>query len=248
MKTSILYLLLILFSIPAMAQDATSLIAKGKSDLEAAVNQSNVDAIKQAQALFQRASQDKSAALYAYYYLGFAEYRLASINESEMIDHLNNSIDYLEKMLKLDKENVEGKALLGSVVGWKAGLKPMQAMFLGPRSTRLLSSAQEAAPENPRVTLFKAVSDFNTPEQWGGDKDKALEGFKKAAGFFENERTENELQPSWGHPDVYAWIGIAHMERGQNAEAKVALEKALEINPEFGWVKYQLMPQLAANE
>ena len=185
---------------------------------------------------------------FAYYYLALAEYRLASLNEEKQVDHLNNGIDYLEKMLNMDKENVEGTALLGSMVGWKAGLKPMQAMFLGPRSSRLLASAEKADPKNPRVILYKAISDFNTPKQFGGDKDRALAGFKEAAALFDDVKPGDELEPSWGHPDVYAWLGIAHMERDQHTEARAALEKALEIDPEFSWVKYGLMPQLEASE
>ena len=248
MKKSLLFLLLALFVTPAWAQDASSLIIKGKTDLVEAVNQNNLDGIREVKALLQRASQDEAVGHYAYYYLGLAEYRLASLDEENMADHIDQGIDYLEKMLKMDKGNVEGSALLGSLVGWKAGLKPMQAMFLGPKSNRLLNAATEADPENPRVMLFRSISDYNTPEQWGGDKDRAMEGFKKATTFFENRPAGDEIEPSWGHPDAYAWLGIIHMGRDQNDEAKAAFEKALEIDPNFAWVKYGLMPQLASNE
>lgn len=238
----------ILFVSPAIAQDASSLVIQGKTDLAKAVNQTDLEGIKEAQALFQRASNNEAVAHHAYYYLAFAEYRLASLDESKMVDHINNGIDYLDKMLKVDKENVEGIALMGSMVGWKAGLKPMQAMFLGPRSTRMLSKAQEADPENPRVALFKAISDYNTPKQFGGDKERAMAGFEKAVGLFEITTPGGELEPSWGHTDAYAWLGMAHMEKDQDTKARAAFEKALEIDPDFGWVKYGLLPQLDSSE
>ena len=248
MKQIVFLVCLLLFTMPVIAQDASSLIIQGKADLSKAVNQNDLDAIKKAQALFQRASNDEKVAHHAYYYLAFAEYRMASLNEAEMVDHINNGIDYLEKMLKIDKENVEGAALMGSIVGWKAGLKPMQAMFLGPRSTRMLTKAQETDPENPRVELFKAISDYNTPKQFGGDKDRAMAGFEKAITLFESRAPGSELEPSWGHTDAYAWLGMAHMEKDQNTEARTAFEKALEIDPDFSWVKYGLLPQLNASE
>ena len=248
MKKTVLFILLVLLVSPAMGQDATSLVVQGKADMYKAFNQNDLDAIKKAQALFQRASQDEDVAPHAYYYMALAEYRLASLNEDKMVKHINNGIDYLEKMLKMDKENVEGSALLGSMVGWKAGLKPMQAMFLGPRSTRLLAAAEEADPTNPRVVLYKAISDFNTPKQFGGDKDRAIAGFQEAARLFEERTPKDELEPTWGHPDTYAWLGIAHVERDQKTEARAAFEKALEIDPEFSWVKHGLMPQLDEGE
>ena len=50
------------------------------------------------------------------------------------------------------------------------------------------------------------------------------------------------LQPVWGHDEVYAWIGLAHLDRDERGRARAALEKALEIEPEFGWVRYVLLP------
>ena len=247
MRSFLLFILLAFFVHPAFAQEGASLVIQGKADLHSAVNQADLDGIKEAQMLFQRASQDKEIASHAFYYMALTEYRMASLNENDMLDHINNGIGYLEKMLKADKDNVEGTALMGSMVGWKAGLKPMRAMFLGPRSTRMLAEAQEAAPENPRVVLFKAISDYNTPKQFGGDKDRALAGFNKAAELFATTTVTDELLPSWGHPDVYAWIGMAHMEREQKEQARAAFEKALEIDPDFAWVKYQLMPQVASD-
>ena len=90
MKKSLLFLLLALFVMPTWAQDASSLIIKGKTDLAEAVNQNNLDGIKQVKALLQRASQDKEVGHYAYYYLGLAEYRLASLDEENMADHIDH--------------------------------------------------------------------------------------------------------------------------------------------------------------
>ena len=244
MKKCLLIVLCALYIAPAIAQDAASLILEARSNLHAAVNRNDIESIKQAQSMLIRATQDKEMAMHAYYYLGLSEYRLVSLGENEqMIDHINKGIDYVEKMLKMDKNNVEGKALMGSLVGWKAGLKPMQAMFLGPRSNRMFADGMKENPENPRLAMFQAVSDYNTPKQFGGDKERAFEGFQEAIALFEKWTPENELEPSWGHADAYAWLGIMHMDREESEQAKAAFEKALEVDSEFGWVKYVLMPQ-----
>ena len=56
------------------------------------------------------------------------------------------------------------------------------------------------------------------------------------------------LQPGWGHSNVYAWLGKAHVDRGNLTEARQAYERALQLEPEFAWVKYDLMPALERHE
>jgi len=60
----------------------------------------------------------------------------------------------------------------------------------------------------------------------------------------EPDNPRDPLQPDWGHDEVYAWIGMAHNDVEAYELAREAYEKALAINPDFGWVKYVLLPQL----
>jgi tetratricopeptide (TPR) repeat protein len=108
----------------------------------------------------------------------------------------------------------------------------------------LISKAKELAPENPRVALIDAISTYNTPSLFGGGKDKGLEKMKKAAELFERWKESDSLQPSWGKEEVHAWIGIAYLERKETILARKSFEKALEINPNYGWVKYGLLPKI----
>ena len=79
---------------------------------------------------------------------------------------------------------------------------------------------------------------------FGGDKEQALEKFKKATRLAEQESVNDPLKPSWGHAEAYAWIGIAHMNAERYDQARTAFEKALQINPDYGWVRYRLLPRL----
>ncbi|MGA9364178.1 MAG: hypothetical protein WBW16_07400 [Bacteroidota bacterium] len=49
-----------------------------------------------------------------------------------------------------------------------------------------------------------------------------------------------------GNEQVYAWIGLAHLDRNATILARKAFEKALEINPDYGWVKHLLMKEAVA--
>ena len=46
--------------------------------------------------------------------------------------------------------------------------------------------------------------------------------------------------------DLHAYVNL--MEESALEEARTAFERALEINPEFGWVKHTLLPSLEERE
>ena len=79
---------------------------------------------------------------------------------------------------------------------------------------------------------------------FGGSREKGLQGFQRAAELFAQEEPTDPIQPAWGHREAYAWLGIAYQNRGELESARAAFEKALEIDPDFGWVKYWLLPGL----
>ena len=45
--------------------------------------------------------------------------------------------------------------------------------------------------------------------------------------------------------ETYAWLGLAYLDRDERDLARVAFERALEIDPHNGWVEHVLMPKLA---
>jgi tetratricopeptide (TPR) repeat protein len=106
--------------------------------------------------------------------------------------------------------------------------------------------AKTLSPENPRVALLGAIGTYNAPAMFGGGKEEGFEALKKAAELFDRWKTSDSLQPDWGREQVYAWIGIAHLDRKETIFARKAFEKALEINPDYGWVKHVLLPKVTS--
>ena len=234
-----------------LSPPADSLIAAGRADLRAGMNQGDLDLMVAARAAFERASADATHAAWARYYAALADFRIANHlltreegSKDRASAHLESAVESLKEVVRLDAESAEAWALLNSVYGRQISLSPMKGMLLGRRSKRALQMAGRLAPDNPRVVLAAAVSDFSTPGMWGGDKERAMEGFRRAAELFAVEEPADPLQPVWGHDEVYAWIGLAHLDRDEREQARAAFEKALEIEPDFGWVRYALLPGL----
>ena len=238
-----------IFSItyPTLAQSGDSLIVSGRQMLQAGENANDLDAMYVARATFERALADTGLVAWGHYYIALADYRIAGLLEGESKDpseHLDAAVEHLKKATEIDPQAAEAYALLSSVYGWQIGLSPMKSMFLGPKSGKAIQKAKQLAPDNPRVVLNAAISDFNTPEMFGGSKEKSLQGLQRAAELFAQEEPTDPIQPVWGHREAYAWLGIAYQNRGELESARAAFEKALEIDPDFGWVKDWLLPEL----
>ena len=242
-----------IFSIayPAFAQSADSLLVSGKQMLQEGENASDLDAMYAARAMFERALAGTDLSAWSHYYIALADYRIVDLllaegekNKDTASEHLKATVEHLKKATEIDPQSAEAYALLASAYGRQIGLSPMKTMFLGPKIGKVIQKAKRLAPDNPRVVLSAAISDFNTPEMFGGSKEEGLQGFQRAAELFAQEDPTDPIHPVWGHSRTYAWLGIAYQDQGELERARTAFEKALEINPDFGWVKYVLLPEL----
>ena len=248
----VLLTLVLLAGIPPVAAQtqptADSLILRGKTILDAGANRGSIDSLKQARALFKQAASGPDHQALAHYYAGLANYRLNNQFPNDAEDQreplLKDAIDHLSTATDFDPKMADAWALLSACYGQRMGLDPLRGMTLGPKANEALRKAKERAPQNPCVWIIDGTSDFFAPSMFGGDKERALEKFKKAARLAEQESVENPLLPSWGHAEAYAWIGLAHMEADRYEKARRAFDKALSINPKNGWVRYVLLPRL----
>ncbi|NBB75684.1 MAG: tetratricopeptide repeat protein [Bacteroidetes bacterium] len=253
MRTVLMLLaLLLVASAPlAHAQPADSLMRQGRQLLDRGVTAGDVDAMQQARALFERVASASNDAVWAPYYIGLANYRIATRfldRDEDRADALiDDGIDRLDAAIEAQPESAEAHALLSTLYGLKARGGMFSGMRYGPRADGAIERAQQLAPSNPRVLLLHAVSLLNKPSRWGGDRDGAIAALNRAIQQFEAARpSDDALQPRWGHADAYAWVGIAHMKGGDTAQARAAFEQALAVRPGYSWVEAGLLPQLAA--
>ena len=238
---------------PAFPQPADSLLVNGRQMLRVRENQGSIDAMYAARAMFERALADSSLTAWSHYYIALADYRMANFllasgekNKDAASGHLKSAVEHLQESTRINPQSAEAYALLSSAYGRQVSLSPAKSMFLGPKARKALRKAVKLDPENPRVVLSAAIRDFNTPKMFGGNKERAMQGFKRATELFAREEPVDPVQPVWGHSQSYAWLGIAYQDRGELESAHGAYEKALEIDPDFGWVKYVLLPGLEA--
>ncbi|MEL7004952.1 MAG: tetratricopeptide repeat protein, partial [Bacteroidota bacterium] len=133
-------------------------------------------------------------------------------------------------------------AVLSSIYGVKMAYSPWKGIFLGGKSSNLMKDAIALSKESALVWKLYANSKLYTPQSFGGDKKEAAKGYEKAIALFEKDPASADK--NWIYLDALAHLGITYMQLEKNDKARETFERALEVEPEFNWVKYILLPQL----
>ncbi|WKN45706.1 tetratricopeptide repeat protein [Tunicatimonas pelagia] len=149
----------------------------------------------------------------------------------------------LKTILKEDAEDATALAKMAQLYGATMAFQSWRAMYLGPKSQKLVDQALEAEPENADAWVQRANSRLFTPTMFGGDIDEAVECFEKAVQYYE---AQPDYAKNWRYLNSLAWLGQAYQKSDQPSKAIATYQKALEVEPSFGWVKYKLMPQVIA--
>ncbi|MCS4175120.1 tetratricopeptide repeat protein [Salinibacter ruber] len=224
-----------------------SLLRQVKTQIREATDKGSLGSLKQARTWAKQATGGDRAAL-AHYYAALADYRMSNrlpeSDEDRRERVIEDAIGHLKRATEINGTMADAWALLSGCYGQMMGMNPMQGMSLGPKANEAMKRAKEHGPNNPRVWIIDGTSDFYTPGMFGGDKEKALTKFKKAARLAEQASPNDPLMPSWGHAEAHAWVGVAHMEAERYDPARTAFETALDLNPDYGWVEKVLLPKL----
>ncbi len=162
----------------------------------------------------------------------------------------NEKNETAEKYLKLAERNLEWlekskvsaatiNAYKSAFYGFKIGLSPIKAPFLGPKSVNHSKLSMELDPSNPLGYIQYGNAQFYMPPVFGGSKKEALKHFLKALKLME---AGNDISENWNYLSLLALIGQSFEKTGQPAKAKMFYEKALTTEPGFLFVKDELYP------
>jgi len=231
----------------SISQDA--LLKKGKTLTEQAYAAYSQELFLKARNIFEQVYDSNKTNLLPLYYMTFIDYKLLEMSLRQQGDEqFNKYYDGAEKNAFQIIENKdwesEGKTLLAAIYMMKIAKNPMAAVSLSPKIAGLLLEAEKSNPVNPRAYLIDGMMKFNTPKTYGGSYEVAADNFRKAVSIYEKQDTSATLQPSWGYLEALAWLGRS-LDQLDNAEsAKFYYQKVLSIQPEYGFVKYYLLPNL----
>ncbi len=247
MKRIIIFIITILV-VRVFGQPYDEYIIQGQEKIQSAINDWELKKMMDARAYFERILNQEEMEWLTHYYVAYCDYRLTTyvFSKNDMKGakkYINDGIKHLKVCIDANPNFAEAYSMLSSFYGNKIAIMPWTGFWYGPKTGKLMQQAIEIGFDNPRVRLQQGISYYFTPEQWGGSKQLAKESFQKATKLFQT-KLNNPVLPNWGHSEVYGWLGSVEYKLGDIDAAKVNFDKALEIDPNNNWVKYQLMPLL----
>jgi tetratricopeptide (TPR) repeat protein len=255
MKTQLFILLfIVVLTSTAAAQSPTiaELFREGKQLLHQGDMQNDQQLLMKSLGIFERILSADPDNQYAAYHRAHAEYQLALIGmtqkNDELFDQYVKSVcEHLDQMIEAKPFWPEPQSLLSMVYGIRISHNWINAPVLGPNAMSLAKKAVELDSTNPRSWMMLGSMKLNTPEFFGGNPQEALEAFQRADSLFAHVHIVDSCAPDWGQVENLAWLGQVYVKRKQYNDARTAFQKALSIEPTYGWVKFQLLPKLEKN-
>jgi tetratricopeptide (TPR) repeat protein len=142
-------------------------------------------------------------------------------------DTAERGIRFGERAVALKPDEAEYLRVLGTLYG-QAVTDLMSGLRYGGKAKDAIDKAVQKAPNSSSVYLARGVGNLYVPAQLGGGPRAAIPDFRKAI----------ELDPR--NAEAYLFLGLSLRDEGQNAEARQAIAKSLELDPNRLWARQQL--------
>lgn len=171
---------------------------------------------------------------------GYAGYLLGTGDKAAarpLIDAFEKDI---EKLAAYPEYRAETEALRVSLLGFRMALNPARAVILGPKALKQLQAAMDADNKCASVWIEKANSEAHMPAFAGGSKEKAAASYREAIRLFEADPRLSGC--NWRYLNTMVLLGQLLERMEDYTGARDAYQRALRREPDFKWVKDELLP------
>jgi tetratricopeptide (TPR) repeat protein len=225
---TISFLLTVVFSLMLMAETSPAI-----QDLQRARDRQDRAALDRIIAGFEQKAKSGSApdANYrlALAYSDAAEVAIEQHDKHKAEQYAESGMEAAQKAVSASPNTAEYHRILGQLCGQVIPANPLLgALKYGQCARDEINKAIELDSKSAMAYVSRGVGNYYLPAQFGGGVDLALKDFDKAIA----------LNPKL--IDAYLWKGVALRKANRNAEARAALEKAVQLDPDRVWAKQQL--------
>jgi len=239
---SVLFIFCFIIFKNSYGDDFSDAIMKAKKDFLTASDKDEKADLMKVRGEFERILQLKKNEWLVNYYLADVDLVLSY---SAMQDKNNDDVKkYTESCLKLlDKctEVNDGFAdgyILKMAANSNRFMYEMDKMNdIIAKQTEAKDKAKQLEPDNPRFYLIDGMNTYYTPEMYGGGVDKAQPMFQKSVDLFQTYKPKDESYPNWGNDMALGMLAMCYIKNGKMDDAKKCMDKALEVNPDSGFIK-----------
>ena len=208
-------------------------LAATPSDLERARDRQDMPALQALVAKLVDAAGKSPNDAGAQYRLAMADSYLAEVaqelgDKAAVQKAAEAGIVVAERAVALQGNVAEHHRILGTLCGQAVPAGVMLAVKYAQCASASIHKAIELDPKSSKAYIGQGVGNYYLPAAFGGGVELAIRDFQKAV----------QLDPK--SPEAYLWLGIATRKAGRNAEARAALQKAVDLGPERVWARKQL--------
>jgi tetratricopeptide (TPR) repeat protein len=151
---------------------------------------------------------------------------------------------HLERMMEKYPNTANYHAFKAALYGFKIGFSPWKAPFYSYYHQREVDKAMELRKTEALPLIEQGNSYYFRPSFVGGNKQKALLSYDAA--FKINSLRNPEC--NWVFFNNGAWLGQVYTKLGYPDKARKVYQHILSVNPNFQYVKDELLPQLEKGE
>lgn len=234
------------------AQEARDAFAATKKLAYDANYRNDQGGLRHAIGRFEQLASDQQLAASALYYAGWTRWVLAA---SELVagqnvaarTTLEAAVRDLERALALRPDDADTHALLAWALIATAALDRFARWSeVSDEVAAHRARAVELGPRNPRVKIMDASTTFYTPPRAGGSQERGIAGWLEALRLFEAEQIDDLTAPDWGGALAYGWLANLYLSMNPPnvVEASRMANKALEMRPDFWWLRTHVLPKL----
>ncbi|MDX8339480.1 hypothetical protein SLH46_09825 [Draconibacterium sp. IB214405] len=196
-------LLTLIFSVAILtaAAQGKNYEAAMTAALEKMKNSETVANFQQVANTFERISMTETKEWLPLYYASYSMIVISYMDEDvdKKDAYLDKAQQFLDKALKIAPDESELYSLQAFLYPSRITIDPMtRGMEYMPKMNAAIDKAIALNPENPRSYYLRAVTLFNTPEQFGGGAKVARPHFETAKEKFDKFEPESPLHPNWG--------------------------------------------------
>ncbi|WP_242157767.1 tetratricopeptide repeat protein [Aestuariivivens sediminis] len=120
-------------------------------------------------------------------------------NVEQLTAQLNKAQDLINEAQIISNNNPEIMVLQALLhTAWLAYDGATYGRTLSPKIMEIYNTAEQLAPENPRVTYCKAEWNMRSAQYFGQDTAPYCKDFEKALELFANFKPETSFHPNWG--------------------------------------------------
>lgn len=176
------------------------------------------------------------------FYYGYIGYQIEIGNKELATKYVNRGEALINELLKTDVNNADLYAYKSAFIGFKIGISPLKAPFIGKSSIQNVNKAISLAPDNIQANIEQANILYYSPSTFGGNKTEAKKYYAKAIELYENN-SQNSKE-DWLYLSLLTSVGKIYTEDKNYEAAKRLYEKILIIEPSFNYVKDNLYPAI----